>query len=50
MSVNVLLNLLDKLGETIRSEALPSILSISPNKFNKFNNAGAGMQDSIIWH
>ena len=24
-----------------------SILSISPNEFNKFNNTGAQMQDSI---
>ena len=26
---------------------LPSILSLFRNKFNKFNNAGAGMLDSI---
>ena len=27
--------------------ALPSILSVFPNKFNKFNNTGARMQDSV---
>ena len=47
MRADVLLNLLNKLGEKIRCEALPSILSISSNEFNKFNNTGARMQDSI---
>ena len=47
MSANVLLNLLNELGEKIRCEALPSILSVSPNEFNKFNNTGARMQYSI---
>ena len=47
MSAHVLLNLLNELGEKIRCEALPSILSVSPNEFNKFNNTGARMQDSI---
>ena len=28
-------------------EALPSNLSLFPNEFNKFNNTGAQMQDSI---
>ena len=45
MSAHVLLNLLNELGEKIRYEALPSILSIFPNEFNKFNNSR--MQDSI---
>ena len=27
--------------------ALPSILSVFPNEFNKFNNTGARMQDSV---
>ena len=27
--------------------ALPSILSLFPNKFDKLNNTGAGMLDSI---
>ena len=47
MSAHVLLNLLNKLGKKIRCEAVPSILSVFPNEFNKFNNAGAQMQDSI---
>ena len=46
-SAHVLLNLLNELGEKPRCKALPSILSISP-KFNKFNNTGAWMQDSIL--
>ena len=41
MSAHVLLNLLNKLGGKIRCEAVPSILSVFPNKFNKFNNTGA---------
>ena len=47
MSAHVLLNLLNELGKKIRFKALPSILSVFPNKFNKFNNTGARMQDSI---
>ena len=47
MSAHVLLNLLNSLGKKIRCEALPSILSVFSNKFNKFNNTGARMQDSI---
>ena len=48
MSAHVLLNLLSW-GKRylIRCEALPSILSVFPNKFNKFNNTGARMQDSV---
>ena len=34
-------------GEKIRCEAVPSILSVCLNKFNKFNNIRARMQDSI---
>ena len=48
MSAHVLLNLLNELGWKIRCEALPSILSVFPNKFNKFNNTGARMQDYFI--
>ena len=47
MSAHVLLNLLNKLGEKIRCEAVPSILSVSSKEFNKFNNTGAQMQVSI---
>ena len=46
MSDHVLLNSLND-GEMVRCKALPSILSVSPNEFNKFNNTGAQMQDSI---
>ena len=47
MSAPVLLNLLNELGEKIRCGALPSILSVFPNEFNKFSNTGARMQDSV---
>ena len=47
MSAHVLLNLLNELGEKIRCEAFPSILSVFPNEFNKLNNTGARMQGSI---
>ena len=47
MSAHVLLNLLNELGIKIRCEAVPSILSVFPNAFNKFNDTGARMQDSI---
>ena len=47
MSAHILQNLLNELGEKIRCETLPSILSISSNEFNKFNNTGARMQDYI---
>ena len=47
MSAHVLLNLLNELRKKIRCEALPSILSVFPNEFNRFNNTGARMQDSI---
>ena len=47
MSAHVLLNLLNELGEKIRCEALSSILSVFPNEFNKFNNTGARVQNSI---
>ena len=48
MSADELLNLLNELEEKIRCEALSSILLISPNKFNNFNNTGAQLQDSIL--
>ena len=47
MNVHVLVNLLNEFGEKIRCQALPGILSVFPNEFNKFNNTGARMQDSI---
>ena len=42
MSAHVLLDLLNELGERIRCEAMPSILSVFPN-----DNMGARMLDSI---
>ena len=55
MSAHILLNLLNELSEKIKCEALSSILSFSHNEFNKFNNTGARIQDSIYhktlkWH
>ena len=47
MSAHVLLNLLNELGKKIKCEAMPSILSVFLDEFNKFNNTGARMQDSI---
>ena len=47
MSVHVLLNLLNKLGEGDKMRGLSSILSLFRNKFNKFNNTLARMLDSI---
>ena len=46
MSAHVLLDFLNKL-EKIRCEAVPNILTFSPNKFNKSNNTWARVQDSI---
>ena len=46
-SAHVLLNLINELWKKIRCEALPSILSVFSSEFNKFNNIGARMQDSI---
>ena len=42
MSAHVLLNLLKRLGEKIRCEAVPSTLSVFPNKFT-----GVQIQDSV---
>ena len=47
MSAHVLLNLLNKLRKRDKMQGLPSILSLFPNKFNKFNNTRARMLDSI---
>ena len=49
MSAYVLLNLLNELGETIRCEAVPSILSVSSDEFNKFSIKGPRLQD-FIYH
>ena len=47
MSVHVLLNLLNELGKSDEMRGLPSILLLFHNEFNKFNNTGARMLDSI---
>ena len=47
MSANVLLSLLKELRKNNKMRGLPSILSLFRNEFNKFNNTGAGMLDSI---
>ena len=47
MSVHVFLNLLNELGKRDKICGLPSILSLFRNKFNKFNNTGVRMLDSL---
>ena len=47
MSAEVLLNFSKKVGKRDKMQGLPSILSLFHNKFNKFNNMGALMLDSI---
>ena len=47
MSGQVKLNLLSKSREIDTMRGLPSILSLFSNEFNKFNNTGARMLDSI---
>ena len=47
MSAHILLNLLNELGKRDKMQGLPSILYLFSNEFNKFNNTGAQMLDSI---
>ena len=47
MSANVLLNLLNKLGNEIKMRGLPSILLLFYNEFKKYNKSGALMLDSF---
>ena len=47
MSAQVLLNLLHKLGKRDKMRGLPSILSLFHKEFNKLNNTGARILDSI---
>ena len=47
MSAHVLLNLLNMLEKSNKMRGLPSILSLFGNEFEKFNNAGARILDSI---
>ena len=48
MSAQVLLNLLNELDKSDKMRGLPSILLLFRNEFNKFNNTGARMLDSIF--
>ena len=47
MSAHLLLNLLNELGKRDKMRGLPSIFSHFRNEFNKFNNTGERMLDSI---
>ena len=47
MSAHVLLNLSNDFKKSAKMRRLLSILSLFCSKFNPFNNAGAGMLDSI---
>ena len=47
MSDQVLLNLLNELGKSDEMRGLLSNLSLFRNEFNKFNNTGARLLDSI---
>ena len=47
MSARVLLNLFNELRKRDKMRGLPSILFLFHDKFNKLNNTGARMLDSI---
>ena len=47
MSARVSLNLLNELRKSDKMLGLPIILSLFCNEFNKLNNTGAQMLDSI---
>ena len=47
MQAHVLLNLSNELRKRDKMRGLPSILSLFRNSFNKFNNTGARMLNSI---
>ena len=47
MSAHVLLNVLNHLGKRDKMRGLPSILLLFPSEFNKLNNTGVEMLDSI---
>ena len=47
MSAHILLILLNQFGKRDKMQALPSILSLFSNEFNKFNKTRALMLDSI---
>ena len=47
MNAHVLLNLLNEFGKSDKVQGLPSISLLFRNEFNKFNNTGSRMLDSI---
>ena len=47
MSAHISLNLFNELRKRDKLRGLPSISSLFPNEFNRFNNTGAQMLDSI---
>ena len=47
MSAHVLLNLLNELWKSDKMRCLSSILLLFRKEFNKFNNTGSRMLDSI---
>ena len=47
MSAHVLLNLLNEWGKEVKCEAGQAFYLFFCNEFNKFNNTGAQMLDSI---
>ena len=49
MSAHVLLNLLNKLMKRDKMRGLLSILFLFRNEFNKFNNTGAWMWNSMYY-
>ena len=49
MCAHILLNLFNELGKRDKMRGLPSILSLFRNEFNKFNNTGALILDSIYY-
>ena len=48
--LSLILHILNELGKRDKMLGLSSVLSLSRNEFNKFNNTRAGMLDSIIYH
>ena len=47
MSANALLHLLNELGKSDKMSGLSNFSSLFRNEFNKFNNTGARILDSI---
>ena len=48
MSIHVLLSLLNKLRKSDKMPGWPNISLLFHNEYNKFNNTGVRMLDSII--